>query len=432
MVMFKREPDDFEEEGADVVGSDAELRRIASTGLWEVTKSMGDNVHSNTGTSAEVGAIDRHLREMISEGRYTYTFIEEYLMAKGYRQNLIRRVFKDLTGAYPDAFDTSKWTFMNKVPGIIPGMNCGWGEAKGKDYKYLFVMPWIHGFAGFGQKDAQTRVLVREFPNQELALAWLAKNVKETETPDHLLTKKDIKTKTAPAKKLAALQPQEQAIADYMSLFSNNTPAEHKSSYLTGAYVDGQLSKTAYLALHVHFCRTAAPVDGVDESTSESVDALVKELDATPVKSELAAGSSEAVFSTYLSESIPQDLDVAVKSVTNYLANKANDLSPRFKMKLMILRYASADPIKGLKENIEVPGEALQEPLRTSGAIAAVVRFYDSAAGNNQSKDGIMTFAIKHGELESAGNFKGSDDKLYSLSEEGVTKFFDSGKAQGH
>lgn len=429
MTVFKRDPEDFEDEGAELVSGDPELNRVASTGLWEVTKSMGDNVHANTGTAAEVGAIDRIMRDMISEGRFTYNFIEEYLMAKGYRQNIVRRVFKDISGAYPDAFDTSKWTFMNKVPGIIPGLNCGWGTAKGKEYKYLFVMPWIHGFAAFGQKDAQTRTLVREFPNKDAALEWLAKHVKETELPERTLTSKDIKTKREVSKKLASLSTSEQAIADYMQLFGDNTPVEHKSEYLTGAYVDGQLARSAYLAMHVHFCKTAAPVASVDDETAASVESLVKELDARPVKSELSEVSPSDVFASSDSTRIPDNLDTSVKSVTNYLNTKAKDVSPRFKLKLMLLKYVSADPIKGLKQNIEIPGESLSEPLRTSGAIAVVVRFYDVSAGEGVSQDGLMTFAVKDNELESAGNFKGADGKLYALSEEGVTKYFDSAKA---
>lgn len=153
---------------------DSTLERSGTHSNWEILRYMQGLYYAGTGSKQEILELEKQLRELVAKG-LPYSYIEDYLIRMGYQLKTIKTVFRALTGV--DAAVYGNGMKVLDTPGCLPGINSGWGKAKGKDYDYYFIMPWNFAFAVFGQKGDMVRNELEQFNTLREARDFLEKKV---------------------------------------------------------------------------------------------------------------------------------------------------------------------------------------------------------------------------------------------------------------
>jgi hypothetical protein len=190
-TWLEKEDVNFDGEEFDPVLNDLktkeETKRKASARDWNISHQYADVFYAGTNTRPERIELERNLKRMINEGRFSYKFMEGYLISLGYQRDEIVRAFKHLTGIHPyDLLNPGKFL---STPPTIPGISMGWGVAKDKTYDFYFINPYNWGFALFGQKGDTQRDVVEMYITSDKAIAGLKDHVKEAMLFDEPLTK---------------------------------------------------------------------------------------------------------------------------------------------------------------------------------------------------------------------------------------------------
>lgn len=211
------------------------VRKKESGFTWDISRLLQDIPYSGTSTQQEMLELEQIMRDLISEGKYGYKYIENLLLSLNYSLNKIRRTFRKLTGVDPDVYlDAQPYL---DTPPSIPQINYGWGKSKDRSYDYYFVMPWNNKYCVFGQKGDTDRFIVSEHYDLEEALKALEKKVELVMRYDRVLTKNDLVKKDrvfVPEElplgvKVAAEAPQKDVVTETLQeedFFDEKTPAE--------------------------------------------------------------------------------------------------------------------------------------------------------------------------------------------------------------
>lgn len=329
---------------------------------YDISKLIQNTPYAGSSTSQEMRELEMNMKELISEGKYGYKYIENFLLSLNYNLNKIRRVFKKLTGVDPDVYlDTQPYL---NTPGSIPQINYGWGESKNKNYDYLFIMPWDQGYCIFGQKGDVDREIVSKYNDLDSARIELSKKVKELYQFDRILTEKDLE------KKKSVFTPEDMPMG----------------------------IKTA---------------ENIMKETED--DDLVEEIK----KQEFFDKETPKEF---LDEVNTEDIPVVdiVKSIFSYIKQVSS------KIKGYVISIKGFKYISKYGEEIETtPLIKGLEIEKTSFEVPAIFSIIIEIEKDKIKKKGLMIFLYKDGEISSNGTFKGENKKIYGFSKEGIDSYFE-------
>jgi len=162
------------------------IEREAAIFDRNVSNKMNDTVFLGSGLKSELAEIERHLIKMVSEGIYSYKYIQNYLLSIGYQPARIKEVFRKITGMNPDDLVDPKEYYDS--PSSIPGLTHAWGEAKeNKKHDYFFINAYNNGYAIFGQKGDFVREVIELFVSLKQALKAMKSMVKEVYSYDNVV-----------------------------------------------------------------------------------------------------------------------------------------------------------------------------------------------------------------------------------------------------
>ena len=189
MTNVLEDKEDFEGGHDSVIASleKREQKKEASARDWNISHQFADMYFAGTNTREERVELERNLKKMIGEARFSYKYMEGYLISMGYQHDEIVRAFKHLTGIHP--YDLQNPASFLATPPTIPGISLGWGQGKKGDYDYYFLNPYLWGFALFGQKGDINRDVVEMYHTSDQAFDGLKSYVKEAHIYDQPLTK---------------------------------------------------------------------------------------------------------------------------------------------------------------------------------------------------------------------------------------------------
>jgi hypothetical protein len=324
---------------------------------WDISRILQKVPYSGSSTQQEMLELEQHIRDLISEGKYSYKYIENFLVSLGYNLNKIRRVYKKLTGVEPDIY-LDEQPYLD-TPSTIPGINYGWGEAKDNKYEYYFIMPWADKYCIFGQKGID-REIISEHYTLESALKELEGKVKKLYTFDHVLTKKDLKSRK-----------------------NIHSPED-----------------------------IPAGIKIAKDKTEDVVTELIE-------KEEFIDEKTPSEFFEESSEEMTPDIVDAIKTIFDYISSLN---IPGYTVQIKDLMYRSQKgEVFDTQPSVEGV-EMTKTTFETPAYFAAVLVFIrDSVSKKGLT---IFTYNTLDNALETRGTFKGEDGKLYGLNVEGLNQYF--------
>jgi hypothetical protein len=424
-----------------VAESDPEIQKIMQkkqAGLWDITRQLADVSYSGTGTKAELVELEENMRDLLEQKVYGYKFIEGFLISIGYNLNKIRQTFKRLTGIDPQVYmDTQPYL---DTPGSIPGINYGWGEAKGKEYDYLFIMPYNLGFSTFGQKGDLERVEVKYFATLEEAQDYTKKkvkeffvhdpvvNIKKLEKPDERRMSENwpIGTKTSSLNHLFT----------YMDKFSETMSLTEKQALLENALEHGNLTEEDFhrAAMHYGIIKTAKP-DIVKTTDTGEVDVknIIKE-DLSEAKDKLVDTKTldeeleEITPQTYFDKNKRDVQDTVVPEAVTAIQvffDELNQSLADFEVNVFSFKYMKQLTTDKIEKTVGVGNKPVEEHFSSSGNISVILDVKDKALPEGKNiKQGLSVFSIVGNDVHSSGTFKGEDGKIYGMNQAGMEEFF--------
>lgn len=217
---------------------------------WEHMHEQNDlddtgSLYSGSETKMEIVELEDNVRKLVQKGRFTYRYIEDYLLSLRYNLRDIRQAFRRVTGVDPQKY-LSKLKVFENAPKEIPPVTLGWGESSDSKYDYYFIMPYRSGYEIFGQKGDRKRDEVDYQLSYENALKELNKKTKKVyrrEEPvnedikmaDELAEVLDssIKTKTMEYKNLS----------DYFNKNAHIVTSSEAKALINGALEEDKISK---------------------------------------------------------------------------------------------------------------------------------------------------------------------------------------------
>ena len=495
------------------------IKKKASARDWNISHQFADVSYAGTNTRPERIELERNLKRMINEGRFSYKFMEGYLISMGYQRDEITRAFKHLTGIHPyDMLNPAKFL---ATPASIPGISMGWGQAKDKTYDYYFINPYNWGFALFGQKGDIQRDVVEMYITSDHAIAGLKDHVKEANLYDQPLTKdvmKEFKDEgpelstldsnpsillqasvQKPVEEVATADEARQIAVDWQASqseqsmswgevaewegyfkqladkfpeladeFAENGIVGREASKLgeraAGLYrqlsmtgtsandirimLEGALEFKHITATEADWIRKAlAPAEGVptdappqdSQQKSMEVGMAEKLMDAeTEMKKQPFENEKRQITpSEYFdSERDEVDLDKAatdnVSKVLEYIKQK-NSVLRNFTMRVSSFKYHGRELSEKLENEIQVPGQDIEQFFASNALLSVIVDMIDNTLPEEiNTKAALLVFVIADGEVVYDDTFKGDDEKIYALTEEGLAKFFYRERQQSH
>jgi hypothetical protein len=389
------------------------IKKYSTTNEWLISQILLGTTYAGTGTKEELAELEKNMRELLQLKLYPYNYIEKYLLDKGYRLDLIRKVFFDITGVKAESLFNEK---INKdyynTPATIPQFNLGWGEAKDKKYDYYFIMPYLYGYAIYGQKGEHEREMVKAYEANDLESAKLDLSKMIKNGKDSIYTLKPTKIEDMWYNGIMEPKYSSQAIQikDYLNFCKTDID---KEKYIKEAYYSGIISKEDFINL-MKFVKKAA-----EESQTESKKENI--LEDYNVNKELAEISPSDFFDNSANY---KNLKLAeiVNGIQDYLIEKQKEIGDKFSISIHSFKYKTSESINYVEKAVEKEEKEGFEILKSSGIVSVVLQF--EKGKENLVKYGLMVFSIVDEEMQTTGDFKGEDNKIYSLSSEGLELYF--------
>ena len=404
-----------------------------ASGAWLIQKMLEGIQYAGTNTKQELVELEKNLSQLLQLRMYPFSYIEKYLMSQGYPQHEIRNAYRKITGIAIEKELEEDYLVMT-VPGSIPQINMGWGPAKGTEYEYIFAMPWLVGYAVFGQKGDTDRCEIQRFDLLEDARDYVRKHVKEYHQFDKVLEPSEKKHKGGEFNafsepKFAKLSEQGMAVYDYVKYVGGGKADKRNSKYIKDAYFNGLLSKEDFTILASKF--VVSDVDS-PESQGPAVDDQEKalaDLEAVeseiPVEEELKENSPDDFLMSQTREDGVQDLNSMTSGITKYLEAKVRELQPEYSLTLKSLKYIPLAQIRDLEQNVTTHNSRPDEPLSSTGVMAVLLNLQSAKLrGPENAKTVMMTFSLQRGEIKTRGVFKDSRGVIYEMGKSGIEKYF--------
>jgi hypothetical protein len=397
-----------------------QLEVIASHGEIERTRMMHGIGYAGLNLPEELLEAEGHIRELVDSG-YSYRYIESFLMSNGYGYNVIRRAFTKLTGMSPEQAVNIDAIYS---PGSIPQFNYAWGMAK-KGKEVYFIMSIANKYIIFCQKDDMCReehASYLELMEAKDALKKLVKKLMQWDPPV-----KDVKKQITDSTQLYK-QPQlfmkAGEIQDWALRLNNYGSVYEREAMIRQAYDEDLIDEAKRDFLLQKFADAEAQME--ETAVREKLDDIEKEKMDRPIRDEIAEKTPAQFFQKHKMQNrysmLPADV---VDTISRYLYQANADLQD-FEVEIHSLKYATVQPAK--KKGKGSP--ASTEPadiMDATASVSVLVEVTDNkAAEPYNAKLGLMVFNVIGTELYTSDTIKGEDDWVYALTDEGLSKYFQS------
>ena len=391
---------------------EAMVKRQAA--IWDVSRQLQNIPYAGTGTKQELIELEENMREMVESGLHGYKYIENFLLSLGYGLNKIRNAFRKLTGVEPEVYlDTQAYL---DTPAALPGINYGWGESKDKEFDYYFIMPYAAAWAIFGQKGDLVREEVKRTATFTEAREALEKKVKEIKMYDKVIEPQKVKVKDY--QDLSEHWPMGTKVAElsnYLHRIKYSSQPTEMRAVLEDAISKGQITEQEFqkLAMECGLFRSA------DEMTE-----LEKQVLAKPIEEELNETTPQQFFEKGKPAQNGMVMGDVVESIVSYIDEVQKDLA-EFDTTVRSFKYVSQEKSALVEGTPTVGNNKPDEFFNSTGIVSVLLDITDKTLPTNiRTKPGLAVFTIQNGNVVTSGSFKGEDDQLYPLSEEGFVKYF--------
>ena len=437
-------------DNADPLIAKMRMKKHASiTGLGDISKNLNNIKYPGTGLKSEIVELEENMHFMLSEGKYGYKYVEATLMSLGYSVKNIRHVFARLTGITPE-----NWMNSDKVihvPGNLPGFNCGWGEAKGSQYDYYFIMPYNVGFSIFGQKGDTQRDEVDCFTCKEQATEVLEKLVKQVHSWDRPLTEENLnkyrpvaapigtKVKEEPIEIGHSISASEDFVAldDYIynnmdrmdaGTIERIVVSAAKQKKITAA--EAKTLREAYLSIQADEDEENSEIaDDGSKDAKKEVENIVEEKEEEllnkPFEDEINEDTPSQYFENNVEElkhdSVPAEI---IDKVFEYIKYKNENLQ-NFELVVDGFKYTSVQTVEEVKKSIPVDEDTKEAFFDANALITLLLTVLNKSEpeGDNEKK-AILIFSVVGGNIITADYVKTENNKMAALTEEGLSKMF--------
>jgi hypothetical protein len=409
-----------------------------------VTRQLADISNVGTGTLAERLELERHMRSLIAEGTHGFKYIESYLISVGYQHDEILRSFRNLTGLDPnELMDPASYL---QSPPTIPGLTAAWGKSKEASYDYFFISPWNTGWALFGQKGDLQRDVVETFATRKEAYGGIKKKVADLYSYDRIITKemaKDFKPADPvdPIDMTNAIHLSA-AVEDAMQLCQTQCfDRETRKKIFAGLLLDSKITNNEYDFLH----RWAEQIEGygievkADDEGAAIADAPEKKKDTGIADTMLDSEDEvkDVPFEEEEKEVTPQDffdsdkdpapeksISENMKRIMEYIEEKNEELGD-FQLFFRKLKYHNKEVSQQVEKSLQIPTQDMEEFFSANAVVSVLLDIKDSTLSDGvNKKPAMIVFLIINNEVIFDDTFKGKDDRYYSLTQEGVNKYF--------
>lgn len=400
--------------GIENLFSDKHITKEASTGQWQTYRTLEGDPFAGTGTKAELVELERRMREIIATGLYPYMTMENQLISHGYGQEKIRCLFKKLTGLTPEEFQNPQGYI--ESPPEIPRLSVAWGLSKKKDAIAYFIQPWNFGYAIFCQKDDRTRDIIAEFDSRGEALDKLAKYTKEVVTynkpMDLKLTDPDLRSLGEP-KPIGTKTAAAKQILDHFDMIGRSMQHSEKLSIIKNAFQTGSIPEEDYITL-LKLSGVKMAAEQVDEKEHSAE--MDKPVDVAETPDD---------FLNSVSEDKRLEIGSVFNEIESFIAEVNKD-SNDSQINIKGIRYLRKDlPVSN--SNISTASQTVNDVFNTNGIISVILECQQlDKPVNTPAKFGVAVFSVVGDSLVTSGQFKGENDKLYSLNGDGVLEYLKS------
>ncbi len=417
------------------------MKREASTnGIGDISKALRNNTFVGSNLKNEIVELEENMRQLLSEGRYGYKFIEGTLMSLGYPLDEIRNVFERLTGV-----SVEKWMNVDQiydVPGSIPGINYGWGASKNSAYDFYFIMPFKCGYSLFGQKGDLQRDEVDYSDTLSKAIETLKSKVKEAVIWDKPIDAKTLgefpkSNFTLPT--VFALSANEKFNSLDKYLYNNIDRLDLGSieKIIVRAKLNNNISedefqilKKDYIDIKADELEEAEP-NKREEKEEKDANAELKDIMNTEEENALSKSVEEELDETTPTEYFKNSVDetkyetlpaIVVDKIYSYIDYK-NESLDTFEIIIKGFKYTSIDVIEDFQNTISIDD---QQSFFDANALITVILVIKNMAlpQDQQEKNALMVFSVVKSDIVTADYCKGSDNKMYSLTNEGLSKLY--------
>ena len=407
------------------------LKREAIGG-YEISQVLQGIQFAGTGTPQELVELERNMRQLLQVKMYPYSYIEKYLLQQKYQQSDIRNTFKQISGVSAEDFLKDNEAMMS-TPSSLPSYNLGWGEAKGSKFDYLFIMPWVAGYSIFGQKGDFHREEISNHAELSGAREEIQGKVKEYHQHDKVVNLDLDKPKENhfsgfSEPKFSTLTDDGRSIMDYLTMSGTDKDPNTAGTYVKDAYFNGLLSKQDFVILSARYIKAAEEKEKAEENKADAKDdvkALADKEDAALLDDVIKEDSPQAFFDAQIGKQGVDNLTPFLESIGEYLAAKSAEIAPDYLFSLKSFKYQAVDKYESHEKNVNTTTSRPIEMLNSSGVIAIMLNLGSAKLSKDSNKKfAYMVFSVIDGALQTTGTFKGTDGKVYSLSKEGMEKYF--------
>ncbi len=391
-------------------------------------------LYSGTETQMEVAELEDNIRYLVQNCDYTYTALEDYLISLQYNLRDIRKAFKRVTGVDPQLY-LSKLNIFEFAPSEIPPVCLGWGKAKTK-YDYLFVMPFVTGYQIYGQK-GDVREEVEFFIEYEDSLQYLKKNTKELNIRDPKVKEDLIDKDKIISPKQSPLQRKSMRYNMLSDYIEKNKSLIHKfeiKALLNNAFHEEEISEEEKNLLMKQAGLIFSYVDDLEEIVSEEDEE--KKEKVRDIREE-ARDIQERSVSIMEEDQTPNEffnelkdntsnISQNIEKIMKYIGKKSDALS-NFELEVITFKYQNVDKVQeDFDKNIEVEGDEDLKNFLAASAIIPLIVNVASLSGEYETLDikGMIIFTIADGQIITDDLIKLENDRLYSLTNEGLHTAF--------
>jgi hypothetical protein len=130
------------------------------------------------------------------------------------------------------------------------------------------------------------------------------------------------------------------------------------------------------------------------------------------------------------------DLDKAatdnVAKVLEYVKQK-NSVLRNFMLRVSSFKYHGRELSEKIENEIQVPGQDIEQFFAANALLSVIVDVVDNTLPEEMNaKAALLVFVIADGDVVFDDTFKGDDEKIYALTEEGCAKYFYRERQQSH
>jgi hypothetical protein len=119
-------------------------------------------------------------------------------------------------------------------------------------------------------------------------------------------------------------------------------------------------------------------------------------------------------------ENLPELTEFVIQTIYD-MGEQLNNFSVHFKR----FDYIAQDILDRLEKTPKVGDDKAKEVLNSSGTAMVILDFIDKTLPpESNMKQGMVIFSVVGNEVLSNDVFKGQDNKMYSMNEDGLDKYF--------